>query len=86
MGVYPWMYIVAVVLGLIGFQQFISGATHRPYAQVTCRVCRTTVVGKKTMFGIQCPTGKHPAVVHVGMLVLFGTLVFMAVLIAMIKG
>jgi hypothetical protein len=79
--IYPWAYLVAALIGLVGLKQIIDGATYRAFREVVCHRCRTKVVGKKTFNGIQCPLGPHLAEQHLGKLALLILLVI--ILIAM---
>ena len=59
--VYPWAYVIAALIGLLGLHQIVDGATYRAFREVTCKRCKTKVVGRKTFNGVQCPLGPHLA-------------------------
>lgn len=79
--IYPWAYLIAALIGLVGLKQIIDGATYRAFREVVCHRCKTKVVGKKIFNGIQCPLGPHLAEQHVGKLAL--AIVLVIILIAM---
>ena len=77
--IYHWAYIVAGLIGVLGVAQFIGGATYRSMKEVMCATCNRRVVGKKVLFGIQCPVGPHMASRYFGKLLLFVILVFVVI-------
>lgn len=75
---YPWMYVIASLIGLAGINQVIRGATYRPLREVMCSTCRRRVVGKKVAFGVLCPNG-HAAQKDVARIVLVVLVVLIVV-------
>ncbi len=68
--IYPWTFVIAALLCVIGLAELISGATYRAYKELHCATCNARVVGRKRFLGVQCPTGQHMAATHAGTLIL----------------
>lgn len=81
-GAYKLAYLVAVLIAAGGLSRMLHGATYRAQKEVTCKRCKTAVVGKVTGRGVQCPLGKHLAEPsHVGPLAVTIAIVILCVFI-----
>ena len=57
-------YAAALALLALGLTMASRGATWRDRKEVTCRRGHGRVIGKKAVFGVECPSGRHLAEVN----------------------